>query len=222
MKARFKKHVLNFIIPGGTSRGVLKQKTSYYLIIENNTSKVGIGEVSIISNLSIDDDEEALEIKLTKLVDILKQVGMYKFRKRHTNQLSGGQQQRVAIARALIKNPKIIIADEPTGNLDSQNTIEVMNIIKKVSKQRLVVLVTHEQSIADFYGDRIIEITDGKIVDDYPNESSEIYSFVDNDSYYLKDFKYQDTFGNFNFYSNSTQDDLKDKVKEVSTITHND
>ena len=69
------KHVLNFIIPGGTSRGVLKQKTSYYLIIENNTSKVGIGEVSIISNLSIDDDEEALEIKLTQLVDILNQVG---------------------------------------------------------------------------------------------------------------------------------------------------
>lgn len=75
MKARFKKHVLNFIIPGGTSRGVLKQKTSYYLIIADNYSKVGLGEVSIISNLSIDDDEEALEIKLTQLVDIINQGG---------------------------------------------------------------------------------------------------------------------------------------------------
>lgn len=71
MKARFKKHTLNFIIPGGTSRGVLKQKTSYYLIIANNYGKVGIGEVSIISNLSIDDDEEALEVKLTQLTEAL-------------------------------------------------------------------------------------------------------------------------------------------------------
>jgi ABC-type lipoprotein export system ATPase subunit len=187
---------------------------NYYLI-----PKLTVFEnVSIVLKMIGVTDELEIERRVHY---ILKQVGMYNFRKRNANQLSGGQQQRVAIARALVKNPKIIIADEPSGNLDSKNTIEIMNIIKKISKQRLVVLVTHEQSIADFYGDRIIEITDGKIVDDYPNESSEPYSFVDNDSYYLKDFKYQDTFGNFNFYSNSTQEDLKDKVK-VSLIYEND
>ena len=139
---------------------------------------------------------------------ILKQVGIYNFRKRHANQLSGGQQQRVAIARALVKNPKIIIADEPTGNLDSHNTIEVMNIIKKVSKQRLVVLVTHEKSIADFYGDRIIEISDGKIIDDYQNGSTNTYQIEEIDTFYLKDFKHKEQIGNISFYSDDKHIDL--------------
>jgi len=152
---------------------------------------------------------------------ILNQVGMYNFRKRHSNQLSGGQQQRVAIARALVKNPKIIIADEPSGNLDSQNTKEVMNIIKKISKQRLVVLVTHEQSIADFYGDRIVEISDGKIINDYQNESSNSYTLEENDTYYLKDFKHKDSFGNITFYSNNAEINVKQDV-DVRMIYEND
>ena len=78
--------------------------------------------------------------------------------------LSGGEKQRVGIARAIVKNPNIIIADEPTGNLDSKNTIEIMNIIKSISKEKLVILVTHEKEIAEFYATRIIEIKDGKIV----------------------------------------------------------
>ncbi len=87
---------------------------------------------------------------------------MFAFRKKNALQLSGGQQQRVAIARAIVKNPDMIIADEPTGNLDSQNTIEVMNIIQSIAKEKLVIMVTHEKEIANFYGERIIKISDGK------------------------------------------------------------
>jgi len=82
------------------------------------------------------------------------------------SKLSGGERQRVGIARAIVKNPSIIIADEPTGNLDSKNSVEVMNIIKAISKEKLVILVTHETNLAKFYASRIIELEDGKIVAD--------------------------------------------------------
>ena len=85
----------------------------------------------------------------------LKAVGMFKYRKKKANALSGGQQQRVAIARALIKKSKIILADEPTGNLDSTNSIEIMNILKKISKSTLVLLVTPDSNLAHFYSDFI-------------------------------------------------------------------
>ena len=78
--------------------------------------------------------------------------------------LSGGEKQRVAIARAIVKNPSIVIADEPTGNLDSKNSLEIMNIIKAISKEKLVILVTHEVDLANFYATRIVEVKDGKAV----------------------------------------------------------
>ena len=88
----------------------------------------------------------------------------------HPNQLSGGQQQRVAIARALINEPAILLADEPTGNLDTRTSIEVMDIFQKLNTERgiTVLLITHEQEIAE-YGTRIIAFRDGKIVHDTPN-----------------------------------------------------
>jgi energy-coupling factor transporter ATP-binding protein EcfA2/ABC-type antimicrobial peptide transport system permease subunit len=118
---------------------------------------------------------------------ILRAVNMYPYRKKRALQLSGGQQQRVAIARALVKNPRIIIADEPTGNLDSKNTLEVMNIIKQISMEKLVVLVTHEKDIANFYGDRIIELKDGEIISDSNNEVNHEHTFSNDDVIYLKD-----------------------------------
>jgi ABC-type lipoprotein export system ATPase subunit len=98
---------------------------------------------------------------------VLESVGMYNYRKRNVRALSGGQQQRVAIARALAKDPDVVLADEPTGNLDANNTFEIMSIIKKISETRLVILVTHERVLFDFYSDIIIEISDGKVINYY-------------------------------------------------------
>ena len=90
----------------------------------------------------------------------------------HPNQLSGGQQQRVAIARALLNRPSILLADEPTGNLDSRTSLEVMDIFQRLKEERgiTMILITHEQQIAD-YGTRIIRFKDGRIVSDSPNLS---------------------------------------------------
>ena len=87
----------------------------------------------------------------------------------HPNQLSGGQQQRVAIARALVTNPVLLLADEPTGNLDTRTSIEVMGIFQRLSAERTItiVLVTHERDIAE-YGTRIVAFRDGVVVDDHP------------------------------------------------------
>jgi len=102
--------------------------------------------------------------------DALKEVGLTDRAHHHPNQLSGGQQQRIAIARALINQPSILLADEPTGNLDSRTSIEVMDIFQKLNTARgiTVLLITHEQDIAE-YGTRIIIFRDGKIVSDKPN-----------------------------------------------------
>lgn len=117
----------------------------------------------------------------------LEKVGIYQYRNKPANALSGGQRQRVAIARAIVKNPRIIIADEPTGNLDSANTLEIMNIIKTISKERLVILVTHERKIAEFYSDHVAEMKDGKIVKAYNNDSSRFLDYQLENKIYLQD-----------------------------------
>lgn len=96
----------------------------------------------------------------------LRCVGLYKYRKKKVRNLSGGQMQRVSIARCLVKDADIIIADEPTGNVDSENTIQIMNILKHISKTKLVILVTHEIPMASYYSDRIIQVKDGQIISD--------------------------------------------------------
>lgn len=155
--------------------------------------------------IGVTDSEEAdRRIEYT-----LKAVGMYKFRKKKAYALSGGQQQRVGIARALVKNCKIIIADEPTGNLDSRNTIEVMNILKKISKDALVLMVTHEQSIARFYSDFLFEIQDGKIVKkEEMKEETTLKTDVGNVAY-LKDMRLdwvQTPIGKINVYREDSPD----------------
>jgi putative ABC transport system ATP-binding protein len=105
----------------------------------------------------------------------LEAVGLSDRADHHPNQLSGGQQQRVAIARALLNNPSILLADEPTGNLDSRTSIEVMDIFQALKDQRgiTIVLITHEQQVAE-YGSRIVSFKDGHIVSDTPNISQRV------------------------------------------------
>lgn len=93
-----------------------------------------------------------------KIDYVLEKLGIYRYKNRTVNTLSGGEKQRVSIARAISKNPSIIIADEPTGNLDSKNSLEIMKILKSLSKEKLVILVTHEIYLAKQFTTRIIEI----------------------------------------------------------------
>ncbi len=104
-----------------------------------------------------------------RAMDVLKAVGLENRADHHPNQLSGGQQQRVAIARSLINNPSILLADEPTGNLDTRTSIEVMDIFQKLNRERgiTVVLITHETDIAE-YGTRLVAFRDGQVMSDKP------------------------------------------------------
>lgn len=112
----------------------------------------------------------------------LKQVGLNGYESRFPRELSGGQKQRVAIARALVKNPDIILADEPTGNLDSVTSVQVLNLFKKLSKNKLVVVVSHSLHDAQKYADRIIELSDGKIVKDVERNKSFFNKFKINET----------------------------------------
>ncbi|MBU0997845.1 MAG: ABC transporter ATP-binding protein/permease [Firmicutes bacterium] len=120
---------------------------------------------------------------------LLKTVGMASYADRLVKQLSGGQQQRIAFARALANNPEVILADEPTGNLDGKTTIELMRVIKEISKTRLVIMVTHEQVLCDNYADRVIEIENGSIVKDFLNDSEHKMDFIQEHIINLSDFK---------------------------------
>ncbi|MDY0023585.1 MAG: ABC transporter ATP-binding protein/permease [Candidatus Izemoplasmatales bacterium] len=149
---------------------------------------------------------------------ILESVGMYNFRRRNVKALSGGQQQRVAIARALAKNPEVILADEPTGNLDTNNTFEIMSIIKKISETKLVILVTHEKNLVDFYADRVIELLDGEIVNDYQNSGDKSLNHIDERNIYLKDLNIDEEYKNSGieyYYDKEKDQDLKIKLIEV-------
>ena len=107
----------------------------------------------------------------------LKQLNISHLKKRFPNTLSGGEKQRVAIARALVNNPQILLADEPTGALDAKTSVDVMNVLKELSKNRLVLMVTHNDKLANAYSDRIIEMNDGLIAND-TNPCSEIKRVV--------------------------------------------
>ncbi|MBQ3421629.1 MAG: ABC transporter ATP-binding protein, partial [Romboutsia sp.] len=112
-----------------------------------------------------------------RAIEALEKVGLGNQLHKKPNQMSGGQMQRVAIARALINDPDILLADEPTGALDSETSIQVMELLKEVAKDRLVVMVTHNPELAEEYATRIVKVRDGKIIDDsnpYDVEASQI------------------------------------------------
>lgn len=173
-------------------------------------------DYKLIENMSVFDNI-AISLRMTGLRNkkeiekrvnyVLEAVNMYRYRNRPAQMLSGGEKQRVAIARAIVKNPSVVIADEPTGNLDSKNSLEIMNIIKAISKEKLVILVTHEVDLANFYATRIVEVQDGKVVKDYDNEAKESLEYRLDNKIYLKDFKDINTFKNKNVNVNIYSDD---------------
>ena len=101
-----------------------------------------------------------------RAVDVLKKVGLGEHIHKKPNQMSGGQMQRVAIARALINNPDILLADEPTGALDSETSIQIMELLKEIAKDKLVIMVTHNPELAETYSTRIVKLRDGEITSD--------------------------------------------------------
>ena len=109
-----------------------------------------------------------------KALEALDRVGLKEHAKKKPNQLSGGQMQRVAIARALVNNPDVLLADEPTGALDSGTSVQVMDLLKEVAKDRLVVMVTHNPRLAETYATRIVNIEDGRIVHDSDAPEKEV------------------------------------------------
>lgn len=141
---------------------------------------------------------------------VLKQLKINRYKKKLVSKLSGGQQQRVSIARALVKSPQIILADEPTGNLDEENTIRTMSILKNISKECLVILVSHERRIVEFFADRIIEIKDGRIIKDQENVVRGNYQKGDDANIYLRELKkitLENEQGYFNVYQNRDSKD---------------
>lgn len=127
-----------------------------------------ISHQTILSNveLALTLSNVGREERKQRALAALAKVGLEKQAHKLPNQLSGGQMQRVAIARALVNNPEVILADEPTGALDSHTSIQVMDLLKEVSKDRLVIMVTHNPELAETYADRMIHLKDGKIISD--------------------------------------------------------
>ena len=141
-----------------------------------------ISHISILSNvemcLTLRNTSKSVARK--KAIEALERVGLKDHIHKKPNQLSGGQMQRVAIARALVNNPDIILADEPTGALDSKTSTQIMELIKDISKDKLVIMVTHNENLADIYASRIIKLSDGVIISDSnpyeTKEESDLYT----------------------------------------------
>ncbi|HBA03072.1 MAG TPA: sulfate ABC transporter ATP-binding protein, partial [Clostridium sp.] len=165
-------------------------KDSDWDAYRNNSVGFIFQSYNLISHLSIVDNVEmgmtlsgvSNTEKHKKALEVLEKVGLKDHVHKKPNQLSGGQMQRVAIARALANDPDIILADEPTGALDTHTSIQIMELIKEISKDKLVVMVTHNPELANEYADRIVEFRDGEIKSD----SNPFYDDLDTSDYKLK------------------------------------
>lgn len=149
-------------------------------------------EFTVAQNIALAMELQGKKATSEALNEILEQVDLAGYGNRKPNELSGGQKQRVAIARALIKNPEMIMADEPTGALDSNTGKQVFDTLKKLSKTKLVLIVSHDRDFAELYADRIIELKDGQILSDVsksiipPESKSEGVSVVDGKLIHIK------------------------------------
>ena len=155
-----------------------------YIFQNYNLNKVESCFDNVANALRLCGMSDPAEIE-ERVMAALSNVGMDKYRNRTPDTLSGGQQQRIAIARAIVKNPRIILADEPTGNLDEANTVMIMNLLKAIAKDHLVLLVTHEVNLVDYYCDTVIELNDGQVVGVRNNESANGFAAKDKNDVYL-------------------------------------
>ena len=133
-----------------------------------------------------------------RAIEVLTKVGLADQLHKKPNQMSGGQMQRVAIARALINDPDILLADEPTGALDSATSVQIMELLKEISKDRLIIMVTHNPELAEQYSSRIIRLLDGRVIDDsrpYQNTEEEILPAVSKEKGKMKSMSFKTALG---------------------------
>ena len=155
---------------------------SYNLIMHQSV----LANVELALTLSGVSREE----RRARAIDALTQVGLGDQLHKKPNQMSGGQMQRVAIARALVNNPDILLADEPTGALDTQTSVQIMDLLKEVAKDRLVIMVTHNPELAEEYSTRIVRLSDGKVIDDTnPITAEEYNALVEKDAAAVAEMK---------------------------------
>lgn len=160
------------LIINGTS--TKKFKDNLWDFYRNNLVGFVFQDYNLINHISVLENVElklilsgaSKKIRRKKAKEMLIKVGLEKYIYKKPNELSGGQMQRVAIARALVNDPKIILADEPTGALDSKTSMQIMELIKEISKDKLVIMVTHNKDLARKYSTRLINLKDGKIIKD--------------------------------------------------------
>ena len=133
-------------------------------------------DLNLKENISLSLEIQGIKTKIAKrkINKIIEEVELTGLEKRKVSQLSGGQKQRIAIARALVKEPNLIIADEPTGNLDSETSNKIFDLFKKLSKNRLIIIVTHDEESANLYGDDILKIDTASIDQQDDNKSNNL------------------------------------------------
>ncbi len=161
----------DLIIKGKSTKNF---KASDWDAYRNNTIGFVFQSYNLITHLSIEANVElamtlsgvSKKAKRKRALEVLEKVGLSEHLHKKPNQLSGGQMQRVAIARALANDPEILLCDEPTGALDTKTSVQIMDLIKEVARDRLVIMVTHNPELADTYADRIIQFSDGHITSD--------------------------------------------------------
>ena len=186
-----KSSVLNLIagLDRPTSGSVIVQGRNLARLSREELSKYRLHTVgmvfqsfNLISSMTLEENVELpmrfAEVERGKRQnlahDALERVGLVARMKHRPSELSGGEQQRAALARALINRPQLLLADEPTGNLDSRTGTEIMNLVRDLNRQleMTVVMVTHERALAERYAERLIFLADGKLIGDQPNRSA--------------------------------------------------
>ena len=176
---------------------------SYNLIMHQNV----LSNVELALTLSgVSKSERRKRAK-----EVLEKVGLGKQIHKKPNQLSGGQMQRVAIARALINDPEILLADEPTGALDTETSVQIMDLLKEIADDRLVIMVTHNPELAEKYSTRIIKLLDGEVTDDsnpYEDEEAEKENYGKNSISSAKKTKDK--------YAKQTDDAAKEKIDKAT------